>query len=70
MVKLENLNSLLHKMSFDLRLELVLADLAADNLTMDEVLVMSNSLFKRSFHRDIEKSMLLELGQGRKNYAL
>jgi type VI secretion system protein ImpH len=66
MTKIEKFNDLLHQMQSDIRLEVVLTDLVMDSLSLDDVLIVSNSLFKRSYHHDIEKTVEVEYGHGRK----
>jgi type VI secretion system protein ImpH len=66
MTKIEKFNDLLHQMQSDIRLEVVLTDLVIDSLSLDDVLIVSNSLFKRSYHHDIEKTVEVEYGHARK----
>ena len=40
------------QMQADIRLEVLLAEMLADDAALDDIVVMSNSLFKRNFHRD------------------
>lgn len=66
MTKIEKFNDLLHQMQSDIRLEVVLTDLVIDSLSLEDVLIVSNSLFKRSYHHDIEKTVEVEYGHARK----
>lgn len=66
MTQIEKINDLLQQMQPDLRLETVLADLVSDGMSMDDFIVMSNSLFKRNYHRDIEKAGEIQYEQSRK----
>ncbi len=66
MTKLEKFNERLQQMQLDLRLEVILADLVTESLGMEEISVISNSLFKRNYHHDIEKTLETEYGQGKK----
>jgi hypothetical protein len=56
MDKLEKMNELLQQIQTDIRLEVILAELIEDGLGQDEFTVVSSSLFKRNYHRDIEKT--------------
>jgi type VI secretion system protein ImpH len=66
MTKIEKFNELLHQMQSDIRLEVVVTDLVIDSLSLEDVLIVSNSLFKRSYHHDIEKTVEVEYGLSRK----
>src|ERR1035438_835157 len=66
MTKIEKFNDLLHHMQSDIRLEVVLTDLVMDSLSLDDILIVSNSLFKRSYHHDIEKTVEVEYGLSKK----
>ncbi len=50
----------------DIRLEIILAELLADSLSLKDVIVSNNSLFSRTFHRDIEKTEQVELHASKK----
>ncbi|MBS1948756.1 MAG: hypothetical protein JST47_13415 [Bacteroidetes bacterium] len=63
---LEKLNELLNRMQLDIRLEIILAELVSDSLSMDDISVINNSLFKRCYHRDIEKTEQVEYGHSKK----
>ena len=54
------------QMQADIRLEVLLAEMLADDAALDDIVVMSNSLFKRNFHRDIEKTGEIQFGQSNK----
>lgn len=43
------------QMNADIRLEVILADLIGNGLSMEDVVFVSNSLFKRNYHFDIEE---------------
>ncbi|HVM86776.1 MAG TPA: hypothetical protein VMT76_01220 [Puia sp.] len=66
MSSLEKINELLNRMQLDIRLEIILAELISDNISMEDVTVVNNSLFSRSYHRDIEKTEHVELSNSRK----
>jgi type VI secretion system protein ImpH len=66
MTKIEKFNELLHQMQSDIRLEVLLTDLVVDSLSLDDILIVSNSLFKRSYHHDIEKTVEVEYGSSKK----
>jgi hypothetical protein len=53
-------------MRADIRLEVLLAEILAEDAALDDIVVMSNSLFTRNFHRDIEKTGEIQFGQSRK----
>ena len=65
-----NINELLRQMPFDCRLEVLLAALLKDDLSIDNVVVMNDSLFKRNYHRDIEDVREIEFEQSRKKKLL
>src|SRR5688572_20793676 len=50
----------------DIRLEVLLAEILAEDAVLDDIVVMSNSLFTRNFHRDIEKTGEIQFEQSRK----
>jgi hypothetical protein len=50
----------------DIRLEVILADLITENLNVDDLVIESESLFKRNYHFDIESSSEIEFGAGKK----
>lgn len=62
MKKFDELNESIRKMEPDIRLEVILADLLAAGLSMDDVEIVSNSLFHRNYHRDIEETGTTESG--------
>jgi type VI secretion system protein ImpH len=66
MTRIEKINELLRKLQLDIRLEVVLADLISDGLSLEDVIIKSNSLFKRNYHHDIEKTEEVEYGHSRK----
>lgn len=53
-------------MKADIRLEVLLAEIIAGDAALDDIVVMSNSLFKRNFHRDIEKTGEIQFEHSRK----
>lgn len=53
-------------MRADIRLEVLLGEILAEDAALDDIVVMSNSLFTRNFHRDIEKTGEIQFGQSRK----
>ncbi|MFI5193412.1 MAG: hypothetical protein ACHQD7_05125 [Chitinophagales bacterium] len=57
----------LRKLPLDIRLEVILADLIAENGSMEDLLLVNNSLFKRNYHYDIENTSEVEFGITRKN---
>lgn len=57
----------LRELPLDIRLEVILADLIAENGSMEDMLLVSNSLFKRNYHYDIENTCEVEFGITRKN---
>ena len=50
----------------DIRFEVILTDLLTEDLNMDDVVIESESLFKRNYHYDIETCSEIEYGAGRK----
>jgi type VI secretion system protein ImpH len=66
MNKIEKFNELLQNLRSDIRLEVVLTDLVMDGLSLEDVIIVSNSLFKRNYHHDIEKTAEVEYTQGKK----
>jgi hypothetical protein len=61
-----HLNDLVQDMPADIRLEVVLAELLGEMLSLDDIVVMSNSLFKRNYHRDIEKTGEIQWSNSKK----
>jgi len=53
-------------MRADIRLEVLLAEILSEDAVLDDIVVMSNSLFTRNFHRDIEKTGEIQFEQSRK----
>ncbi len=66
MQKPEIFNELLQQLQLDIRLEVILADLLAGTLELDDILIINNSLFKRNYHNDIEKIEEVEYGLNKK----
>ena len=67
MVKLpEKLYDIIKQLPYDLRAEVVLADLIERGLNRDVFLVSSKGLFKRRFSRDIEQVSNLDAGRKEK----
>ena len=65
------IKTLLQNNPADIRMEVIMADLVAEGLNMDTVIFISNSLFKRSFHFDIEEISELEFSvTGKKKLSL
>jgi hypothetical protein len=65
MISLDKLNELLNRLTIDLRVEFVLADLLMQGFNLEDVSIFSNSVFRRNYHRDIEKVELLKDNRGR-----
>jgi len=71
MTKPEQFNESLHKVQSDIRLEVILTDLIAEGLSMEDVVLINNSLFKRNYHYDIESSGETEYGaSGKKKLCI
>jgi hypothetical protein len=67
MAKLEQFIERLHQMQLDIRLEVVLIDLITEGLSVEDVIIVNNSLFARNYHHDIERTDQIEVGpSGRK----
>lgn len=66
MIPSEKLNELIDQLQSDIRFEVILAELLADGLSMEDVIVDNNSLFARNYHRDIEKTEQIEQEHQRK----
>lgn len=66
MTELAKLNDLLQKIGSDIRMEVILTDLIMESLSIDDVVLVSNSLFKRNYHRDIESVSEIEYGSTKK----
>jgi len=60
MTKLEKFNRVLQGMQSDIRLEVILTDLISEGLSIEDVVLASNSLFKRNYHYDIENTSEIE----------
>jgi hypothetical protein len=66
MTDLAQLNGWLQKVGSDIRIEVILTDLITEGLSMDDVVLVSNSLFKRNYHHDIESVSEIEYGTAKK----
>ena len=66
MNELATLQELLKKIGSDIRMEVILTDLIMEGLSIDDVVLVSNSLFKRNYHRDIESVSEIEYGSTKK----
>jgi type VI secretion system protein ImpH len=66
MIPQETFNHFFKALQSDIRLEVILADLLTENLNMDDVIIESDSLFKRNYHYDIESAGETEQGTGKK----
>jgi hypothetical protein len=66
MTKPEQYNGLLQNMQADIRLEVILADMIAESLHLDDVVIVSNSLFRRNYHYDIENIGEIDYGVTKK----
>jgi type VI secretion system protein ImpH len=66
MQQLEKYKELIRKLPFDIRVEVILAEMLADNVQMDDIEITSNSVFLRNFHFDIEKVEDAEYTSSRK----
>ena len=66
MTKPEQFTESLHEMQSDIRLEVILTDLIAESLSMEDVVLINNSLFKRNYHYDIESSAETAYGTSKK----
>ena len=53
-------------MKKDIRLEVILADLITEDQRLEDVLIGSDSLFKRNYHYDIESTSETVAGSGKK----
>jgi hypothetical protein len=62
MTTLEQLTGLSPGTRPDIKLEVVLADLLADGMSLDELVIVNASLFKRNYHPDIEDIREIESG--------
>ncbi len=60
----EQLNESVRRLQPDIRLEVILADLLAAGISIEDIELLSNSLFHRSYHRDIEESSATVSGTG------
>ena len=56
MIDYKEFSGFLQALQSDIRFEVVLADLLTEDLSMDDVVIESESLFKRNYHFDIESS--------------
>lgn len=52
---LEKYRNLINKMPFDIRAEVLLAEMLLDNVHAEEIEIATNSVFARNVHHDIEK---------------
>jgi hypothetical protein len=66
MISHNEFSGFLQALHSDIRFEVILADLLDDSLNLDEVVIESESLFKRNYHHDIENASEIEYGAGRK----
>lgn len=55
MDRLEKYKDIIKRLPFDLRVEVILAEMLSDDVSMDEIEVISNSVFLRNFHHDVER---------------
>ena len=65
----EHLRKIVPNLPFDIRAEVVAADLIARGMSPDEIILAPQSLFKRRFSRDI-LSVTTEETKGGKEYCL
>jgi len=66
MMTIDTIKDFLRQMPFDIRLEVLLAELTKEDINMDNIVVMNNSLFKRNYHQDIETAGEIEYEPSRK----
>jgi hypothetical protein len=66
-ITLEYMTEIIRDMPYDLRAEVVLAELLEQGIEQDAVLVGSMGLFKRNFSRDIEKVSLMDWNKRRQS---
>ena len=71
MYNLSAIRALIQNNPADIRAEVVMADLVGEGIDMESVVFVSNSLFKRSFHADIEEVSEMEFSvTGKKKLSL
>lgn len=66
MITHDEISGCLQALPLDIRFEVILTDLITDNLSMDDITIESESLFKRNYHHDIESIGETEYGAGKK----
>src|ERR1700737_4328317 len=66
MITQEDLAGFVQSLRSDIRFEVFIADLMTENLNSDDLVIESNSLFKRSYHHDIESVSEIEYGASKK----
>ncbi len=66
MITHSDFSMFLQSLHSDIRFEVILTDLLSENLDMDDVVIESKSLFKRSYHHDIESAGEIDYGAGKK----
>lgn len=66
MTKQEKYCDIVKQLQQDIRLEIILADLVTKAMSMDDLVIMSDSLFKRNYHRDIESIEEIEYPKSKK----
>jgi hypothetical protein len=62
----EEISGYLQALGSDIRFEVILADLISENLSLDDIAIESESLFRRNYHRDIESTGEKEYGTNKK----
>lgn len=60
MNKLEQHKNAINRASLDIRLEVLVADMLADELSLEDLLLCPVGIFKRRFHKDIEGAFIKE----------
>lgn len=69
--KLKKHKEAINRSSLDVRLEVLVADLLADQVNLEDLLICPAGLFKRRFHKDIEGASIKEfLGNDQQYLAL
>ena len=60
MYSVQKVAEYLTRLPVDARVEIILADLVAKGMPMEDLVVIPKGLFKRNFHRDIDEVQLTE----------
>jgi hypothetical protein len=66
MISAKDFSGFMRAIHADIRLEVILTDLISDQLDLDDIVIENDSLFKRSYHYDIESVDEISFGAGKR----